>query len=660
MKNFPLKQVHLDFHTSPDIPGIGSHFDKTQFQTALKVGKLESITVFAKCHHGLCYYPTKVGTMHPGLDFDLTGAMIDAAHEIGVRAPIYITAGWSDLDAKQHPEWIMRNRDGSQHGNPAMLKNLGRCENDYREEVAWDNLCLNDGAYCRHIYALTEEVCSRYPVVDGLFFDICALGPTCHCDECLAGMAEMGIDPDDPKAAHSYFNLKHQAFMENCGKILHRYHPDATIFFNTGGANMNMPQFHRYQTHYEMEDLPTCWHGYDRLSVRAKYFSLTGKPYLAMTGKFHLDWGEFGGFKCKEALKYEVCAIALYGAGCSIGDHMHPDGEMEMQTYENIGYAYDHLDRIAPYCYGGTSTARIGMVKSASPDAYEGLAKILIENQIEFELVSGNNLAPFQTVIVPEGVKYDDFMIAGLKDYIAKGGRLLFCADSLVRDGQFAIDCGAEYISAPEFDCDYIQTDIPYRQELPNAPMLCNFPGHVVKLTDGQVLGQITPPYFSRTMGHFCGHKNTPFNKDAERYPGIVRKGNVVYMAHPMASAYNTFGSLYQKRYLMLALEQIFTGGAFRITGLGSMGRATMIHQQEQRRYCLNMVYASPVKRGRAQVIEDIMPVYHISVQLDVPQTIRRAYLPLTGEELSITEKDGFQSLMLPKLECHASIVLEY
>ncbi len=65
----------------------------------MKKGNVDSITVFAKCHHSLCYYPTKIGTVHPHLNFDLTGAMIEAAHEIGVRAPIYITADWSDKDA---------------------------------------------------------------------------------------------------------------------------------------------------------------------------------------------------------------------------------------------------------------------------------------------------------------------------------------------------------------------------------------------------------------------------------------------------------------------------------------------------------------------------------------------------------------------------------
>ena len=87
-KDFKIRQVHLDFHTSKYIPDIGVSFNKNQFQSALKKGNVESITVFAKCHNSMCYYPTKVGVMHPNLNFDLTGAMVDAAHEIGVRAPI--------------------------------------------------------------------------------------------------------------------------------------------------------------------------------------------------------------------------------------------------------------------------------------------------------------------------------------------------------------------------------------------------------------------------------------------------------------------------------------------------------------------------------------------------------------------------------------------
>ena len=61
MTGLPSRQVHLDFHTSEHIPGVGAKFDAANFQAALKLGRLNSITVTAKCHHGWSYYPTGVG-----------------------------------------------------------------------------------------------------------------------------------------------------------------------------------------------------------------------------------------------------------------------------------------------------------------------------------------------------------------------------------------------------------------------------------------------------------------------------------------------------------------------------------------------------------------------------------------------------------------------
>lgn len=660
MKQFPRRQVHLDFHTSPDIPGIGSRFDKAQFQAALKAGHLESITVFAKCHHGYCYYPTQVGTMHPGLDFDFTGAMVEAAHEIGVRAPIYITAGWCELDAHTHPEWIGRKEDGSLDMTGSRKRSIEDGPDAPMGNCSWERLCLNDGAYCQHIYDITEEVCKRYKDVDGLFYDICIAGDACYCDECLAGMKEMGLDPANEDDAKYYFTVKRQAFQRKCGEIMRKYHPNATIFFNSGGANMDKTPHHQFQTHFEMEDLPTAWGGYDAMPVRAKYFSRTGKPYIGMTGKFHLNWGEFGGFKCKEALKYEVAAMAMYGAGCSIGDHMHPDGEMEMQSYENIGYAYEYLEKIAPFCYDGEPTARLGLVMSKRKPVMEKLSKLLMENQLDYEIVFNNDFTPFETVIVPEQEQLDEAGLAALKAFAAGGGKVLFYGTALVENGAFRLDCGAEYVGEPKYDCDYLICDTENKLELPNAPLLCMMPAQRVRVTDGQVLAHTLQPYFSRTGAHFCGHRNTPHNKDGEQLPAIIRKGNVIYMAHSMPELYGKEGSLFHKRYFMLALSQLYTGGALIAKGLGSEGRITMIRQSGKSRYCVNMVYASPSKRGEAYVIEDILPVYNIELTLDVTEKIKKAYLGLTGEVLEITEEDGKQKVVVPRLECHTSVVLEY
>ena len=655
---FPTRQTHLDFHTSPDISGIGSRFSKKNFKEALKLGNLESITVFAKCHHGLCYYPTKVGTMHPNLDFDLTGAMVDAAHEIGVRAPIYITAGWSHADAINHPEWRSVSRDGK-YLTVGGLDDL-KASDQPRNYCSWHTLCLNDGgAYAEHIYEITEEVCKRYDKVDGLFFDICIINDVCYCESCKKGMRAMGINPMNDADAREYFTVKRRAFMEKCTAILKKYHPDATIFFNSGGAHQYKTKYHPLQTHFEMEDLPTAWGGYDKLPVRAKFFANSGKPYLGMTGKFHLSWGEFGGFKTKEALKFEVASMALYGAGASIGDHMHPDGEMEMETYKNIGYAYDYLEKISPFCYGGEPVVNLGLYCSMQSDVNSGVSNILLQNQIDFGIIANNNFSDFDTVIIPEGSVLDDNALLALRAYSENGGKLLVVGNSIVKDGKFAIDIGLEYIGAPEYDCDYILSK-DEDEKVPSAPMLCNIPGHRTKLNGAEVFAELLTPYFSRTYGRFCGHRNTPHDKDAPRYPAIAKYNNTVYLAHSLASDYNKFGSLYHREYFLKALKLIYKGGAFTVSGLGSQGRCTMISQPDKKRYCINMVYAIPVKRGAAEVIEDIMPLYNVKVALKVKENIKRVWCGVTGEEIPFEKSGGKINFTIPELICHTSIVAEY
>ena len=72
------RQIHLDFHTSEHIPGIGSRFDPDKFADTFARADVDSVTVFSKCHHGWSYHPTKVGERHPHLDFDLLKAQLDA------------------------------------------------------------------------------------------------------------------------------------------------------------------------------------------------------------------------------------------------------------------------------------------------------------------------------------------------------------------------------------------------------------------------------------------------------------------------------------------------------------------------------------------------------------------------------------------------------
>jgi hypothetical protein len=78
--HLPFRQIHLDFHTGPAIPDVGSKWDADLFGDTLKEARVNSITLFAKCHHGHLYYDTKRAERHPGLTpgLDLLGEQLQA------------------------------------------------------------------------------------------------------------------------------------------------------------------------------------------------------------------------------------------------------------------------------------------------------------------------------------------------------------------------------------------------------------------------------------------------------------------------------------------------------------------------------------------------------------------------------------------------------
>lgn len=652
---YPKRQIHLDFHTSPHIPGIASDFSKENFQKALIEGHVSSITAFAKCHHGYCYYPTKVGTVHPGLEIDLLGAIIEAAHEIGVRVPIYITAGWSEHDALGHPEWISRDAQGQMQLTHYDCK---AAPTDSKPFVSWQHMCLNDGgAYTKHIYEITEEICNRYEV-DGLFYDICFIDDACYCDSCRKAMTEAGIDIADDGTVQNYFEEKHIAFMNNCGNILRKHHPNATIFFNSGGAEIDKPQYHPYETHYEMEDLPTVWGGYSKMAPRARFFEKTGKYFLGMTGKFHLSWGEFGGFKTKDALKYEVCCMAQYGAGCSIGDHLYPDGVMDMQTYQNIGYAYSYMEKIEPYCYEGKYLTNLGVYLPEKMEDCQGIVNMLLENQMDFDYIAKGNFDKFQLVIFPAGVQLSDEECAKLNAYIAGDGKVLFMADSLQKDDMFQIDCGLNPLGNSGFEWDYICSAISEDDIVPKTPMFSYVAAPLAEVVDAEVYAETYLPFFNRTYEHFYGHANTPYDKKSKRYPALAQKGNVVYMAHKIGVIYSRNGCIAHRDYFISTLKNLLGYKPLVQIRLGSCGRITALEQE--RRLCLNITYAQPVKRGSAEIIDEIQTLYDIPVRVKTDRKVKQVLLPLQDKVLSFCEEDGGYEFCIPRLHCHETVVLEY
>lgn len=653
------RQIHLDFHTSELIPNIGEKFNKKQFQEALKAGNVNAINVFAKCHHSWSYYPTKIGKMHPNLKFDLMGQQIEACREIGVKVIVYVTVGWSATEAIEHPEWAVLDRSGT---NPyrEMKKKLKPNETF----KGWEYLAP-EGPYADLILAQTKELLENYDF-DGFWFDIHRPELLNYNEWSRNDFATRGINVDDINAVQKRQIEKYEEFYSRIRTLVSSKKPNISVFFNgsTATSDVKLPIFkfglHNYNTKYDLEDLPTSWDGYDIFPWRSKYFANTSKEITAMSGKFHKSWGEFGGFKHPDALKYEAASMIAFGANVNIGDQLHPSGEMDMSTYKNIGIAFDYVKKIEEYGIGGVNRSRVGLLIGEKLAPIEGVVAMLLEKQIDFNVA--NTLKDWSDIevliITSGGVLETD--IPRIREFVKRGGKVIGLGSGMLYNGQPFLDAGAKYLGNGNYDIDFTLVNKQISNGLVESPFL-NYKA-AIRLqpsTGTEILAKIYEPYFSRTIDHYCSHENTPNKTEFAEHPAIIRKDNIIWFAHDIDKQYREEGARLQRDLFINALNLLLTKPFVKVT-MPSAGRINLLHQSEKNRYVVHLLYASPIQRGSVRVIEDLVPLYNTPVTIDVPEKIKTATLIPSGKKLKLNRVDGKFQVIVPEFTCHAAVVFGY
>jgi hypothetical protein len=660
----PSRQVHLDFHTSEFIPGIGEKFDKTEWQNTLKSGHINQINIFAKGHHSWSYYPTKVGHQHPNLKFDLLGAQIEACHEIGVKCPIYYSVGWSASEAINHPEWVSRKKDGQFQ---ALLYDLDAKGTDIKPENGWLWLCpAAGGPYNEFIKKQVEEICMNY-AVDGFWFDIYHVADMgCYCDACVHRMHDEGVDLNDHDAVVRSTALavkKHQT--ELC-TIINKYHPDATVYFNSTSHVRDRGTFNErlfdLNTQQELEDLPTTWGGYDKLPLEAKYHLQEGNAIVAMSGKFHKSWGEFGGFKHADAIKYEAAAMISNGAACNFGDQLHPSGQLDIETYRNIGKAYEYVEKIEKYGLGGSPVSKLGLWLTLNTQADFGNVNILLETHNDFILANENNLEQLELLIVPSQSCLSDEQADKINNWVKNGGKLIvFGEGALDKDGKrFLLNVGAEYLGQSEYQFDFTVVKPEMGNEVVSTPFLNYEAALRIKPTSAKTLAAVREPYFNRTYEKYSGHRATPYQLEDSQYPAIVQNGNVIYFAHKLDQLYYTHAVRLHRQLVQNAIDILNEKPLLAVNNLPSCGRVSLLKQGKENRYVAHLLYTPALQRGEVMVIEDFLPVPGVEIEVNVPEKVKKVYQIPDGKKVDFTRKGEKLIVKVPTFTMHTGIVFEY
>lgn len=651
-----FRQVHLDFHTSEHIEDIGKKFDKKQFQTALKKGHINSITLFSKCHHGWAYHPSKANEIHPHLDFDLLGAQIQAAHEIGVKTPIYLSAGLDEKMAHRHPEWLVRNLDES----TTWAKDF--------TEPGYHKMCMSS-PYLDYLVKQIEEVCKNYDA-DGIFLDIAGVQP-CYCQNCIAEREELGLNPYDENDVLKHAETVYKRYAEKTRAAVDKYKPNLSLFHNGGHIRQGRRDLVNYNTHLELESLPTGGWGYDHFPFSARYCQGLGVDYLGMTGKFHGSWGEFGGFKHPNALRFEVALAAANGAKCSVGDQLSPSGEMDMVTYDLIGSAYSELEEKEEWLDNVESVADIAII---SPEAYvgdlstgqmtkvddsgSGVCRIMLEGKYLFDVIDfESDLSKYKVIILPDVIRADIDFAKRLREFCDCGGKVLATGKSALYENsnEFCLNLGAEWIKENPYKPDYFRP-LEKIKDMGDTGYIMYGNGEKIRCI-GNELGIRENPYFNRTRVHFCSHQHTP-NSCEYGGAGMTEGKDGIYIAWNIFADYAQSGELHLKQMAIFALDRLLDSAKTLKTNLPAQGIVTLMKQSD--RLICHLLYASPVKRGNGiEVIEDIVPIYNVELAVKTDRKINKVYLAPQKEDIDFTYDNGYISVKLAKIECHQMVVFE-
>lgn len=652
MKEIRYRQLHLDFHTSPLIENIGEKFDKTMFINNLKAAKVNSINIFAKCHHGLSYYPTKLGRMHPHLKFDLLGEMIQACREADITAPIYFTTGWEEVSAER-ADWLEVNAQGQ-------IGDVDPFDNSYYK---WRKLCHNKPTYVQSIKDQVDEIIDMYGEVDGLWFDI-VVQHQCVCPECQASMKSLNLDPqiEDDRLKHDHIVVT--KFMKEMFDHVKGRLPESLVYFNgpfgpdNGMNGYSIDQKIESLTHLEIESLPSDRWGYNHFPLFVNYHNHRDIELIGMNGKFHTAWGDFGSLRNKEAMSYECYRMLANGTKLCIGDQLHPNGMMDEIVYKRIGEIYTEIEKREAYCENTKKLSQIGVI-SSNEGAFEryksdeGLMRMMLELHRPFDFIHvHDDFNRYKVIVLPDHVKLDDASRDKLDAYMKNGGKIIATHHS----GLNLTEMPVEFISDNPFEPSYMRFNEGVSDEYENYDLVIYQRGSIVKASSGEVLAKVGEPYFNRTHDTYCSHRQAPF-KALTEHPAVVAWDTGYYIAYPIFEDYMTYGSKLLRDLLEMALEALIDEPLVK-SNLPTTAEIT-IRSQDKKKILHVLHYVAQKKCEHIEIVDTMIPLHQSNFVVKHHEKPSKVYMVPENKDIEFNYLDGYVAFTVDKIEGYGIIVIE-
>ena len=653
IKTYPQRAVHLDFHTMPGVNDVGADFNGREFARTLKAAHVNSVNVFAKCNLGFAYYPTKIGIPHPGLQCDLLGEMVKACHDEGILVIAYFNAGLDHENALRHRDWCVLPKDGA----------------IYREDKLdpfFRRMCLNT-AYGDYLLAMTKEVLELYPV-DGLFFDCFNPWEPCYGVECRKLMETEEKSRGEQDAAFTVLNRSNLDFARKVKALA----PDKELLYFNGIPFRDQAP---YCGHFEIECLPQGEWGYDNFPANVRYTRNLGKHTIGQTGRFQDSWGDFGGIRTVEALKFD-CYHALSNAvACEIGDHMHPRGKLDPEVYKLVGSVFAGIENLEPWTAGARAVTEIGILIPQEAMGYP-ITNLAKENQPVAAAVRMFSELKYQTNVIDWDMDFSAYKILvmpdkdfvpdkyadKLKNYLASGGAVISSGYSGLREDKsnFALpdEWGVRYSGEEKFNIVFFEAAPAFTEGIPDTPVSIYEPGIAVTANAGtEIAAYLWEPYFNKHWDGRHGYYYVPPHQKTKR-PVLTRNGNIFHFTFPIFNSYYEHAYVVHRKLLNNCLEKLLPEPLVKVKNIPSFARVTVTVKGN-----LTMIHILsyvPEPRGKKQIIEEPVVLNNVEIAFRTDGAcFKYIYTAPHREKIDYRLCDGYVVMEIPEVRGYNLIVLE-
>jgi len=658
---FCLCKSHPDFHLPPDVI-VGEGFDGRAYARRLKECGVDAVAFFAKCHYGHSYYPTKVGTVHPGLRCDMLREVVDGCHEHGLGVVAYYSVFLDSAAVAQHPDWRLRATSDE--------TDAGFDSGNFRP------VCVNSPYGDELLIPQCVEVVTDYEVDQFLLDTMTGFKP-CYCDNCRRLFG--GPVPESPQDERwleyvRWYAGQYEGFFAKVAEALHEAAPDVGVTFNWTWAyrHPSTPPPHIGWLTADLISTGTV------ASTVTRHYAGMDYPFDYMTGRFLHGLGDWNS-NTVESILYTASATVANGAGFWIIDRQLPDGSLEERAYAMMKEVFGFLQERREWLAETRHVPEVAVLHSYEsvmgsdlryfPDAdarkerlepYTGVAQLFMEHARHYTALNAETLrrriGEYRLVILPETDFLDAETRAALFDFVRGRGRLLVTQseDEALVDRELLDFAGVTYEGHGELDYGYFGVE-------EGEPILAR--GRFSRVRPaGDAEGIV--PYVHPQVGEGgrkFGHGFAPHGKPDGHTVAVSRKvgaGEVIYVAMAAFKWYWRYQNFHVARLLLGLMDRLLPDPLVRVSTPAQVEAAAVRKGDD---LIIHLVNHSSRERlgGYWCPVTEYMPEVRdvgLSVRLDRPG--REILAVPAREPMPYAVEGGRADLTVPSLRFLASVSL--